>query len=98
MNISEPEALRDQFIEAYRRLLLAEGMNIQECRFEWCEGGFVHRETAVAWWAWQASRKSVLVCLPGKAYASQGFVQPSFNDAIDQCRAAILDHGLSVLG
>lgn len=51
-----------------------------------------------AWWAWKASRRAVLVCLPGKPYASQGFVQPSFNDAIDQCRAAILDQGLSVLG
>ncbi|MEH6412802.1 hypothetical protein [Pseudomonas sp. CGJS7] len=64
MNISEPEALRDQFIKAYRSLLLAEGMNIRECRFEWCEGGFVHRETAVAWWAWQASRESLRVTNP----------------------------------
>ncbi|MDF3928480.1 hypothetical protein [Pseudomonas putida] len=64
MMISEPEALREQFIQAYRSLLLSEGMNIQECRFEWCEGGFVHRETAVAWWAWQASRERLRVTNP----------------------------------
>lgn len=64
MMISEPEALREQFIKAYRSLLLAEGMNIQEWRFEWCEGGFVHRETAVAWWAWQASRERLRVTNP----------------------------------
>lgn len=64
MSISEHGALRDQFIKAYRSLLLAEGMNIRECRFEWCEGGFVHRETAVAWWAWQASRESLRVTNP----------------------------------
>lgn len=64
MNSSEPEALRDQFIKAYRSLLLAEGMNIRECRFEWREGGFVHRETAVAWWAWQASRESLRIRNP----------------------------------
>ena len=44
------------FIRTYRSLLIAEGMMIQEGRFELRDGEFVHRETAVAWWSWQASR------------------------------------------
>ena len=52
--------MREQFIRAYRRILIAEGMMIQESRFELRDGEFVHRETAIAWWAWQASRAVVV--------------------------------------
>jgi len=56
--------MREQFIRAYRRILIAEGMMIQESRFELRDGEFLHRETAIAWWAWQASREAVVVELP----------------------------------
>lgn len=93
MTDSAAEALREQFIEAYRRLLLGEGMNIQERRFEWLEGGFSHRETAVAWWAWQASRQAVAVELPL-------FLWPYYNvwKPIDRAyREAIEAQGLKVV-
>ncbi|MFJ5180005.1 hypothetical protein ACIP61_01090 [Pseudomonas fulva] len=69
MTIFEIETLREQFIDAYRSLLIAEGMNIQDRHFEWLEGGFSHRETAVAWWAWQESRKVLVITLP-KAFST----------------------------
>lgn len=53
--------MREEFIRAYQRLLIAEGMKVQESRFEVRDGEFAHRETAIAWWAWQASREAVLV-------------------------------------
>lgn len=56
--------MREEFIRAYRRLLIAEGMKVQESRFEVRDGEFAHRETAIAWWAWQASREAVVVELP----------------------------------
>ncbi|WP_070086163.1 hypothetical protein [Pseudomonas sp. NBRC 111126] len=53
--------MREEFIRAYRRLLVTEGLNVQERHFELRDGEFAHRQTAIAWWAWQASRGAVVV-------------------------------------
>lgn len=95
--------MREQFIKAYRSLLAAEGMMIQEKRFEWRDGGFVHRETSIAWWAWQASREAVVVHIPNRA--SDAYREHfddveggSFNEAayIRDVRKAIEAQGLKV--
>ncbi|MCX5511312.1 hypothetical protein [Pseudomonas sp. BJa3] len=91
--------MREQFIEAYRRLLVAEGMMIQESRFELRDGEFVHRETAIAWWAWQASRVAVVVELPALGQPD-GDYDASWhhtrNGTIDACKRAIEAQGLKV--
>ncbi|AGA72632.1 MULTISPECIES: hypothetical protein [Pseudomonas] len=84
--------MREEFIRAYRRLLIAEGMNVQESRFELRDGEFVHRETAIAWWAWQASREAVVVELP----ATGTLLVPGWNQAVHRCCEAIEAHGLKV--
>ncbi len=93
--------MREQFIRAYRRILIAEGMMIQESRFELRDGEFVHRETAVAWWAWQASREAVVVELPSEdtcrtSTAKEEAVQEAYNHALGECRAALEAQGLKV--
>ncbi|MBA1318026.1 hypothetical protein G7032_19430 [Pseudomonas monteilii] len=93
--------MREQFIRAYRRILIAEGMMIQESRFELRDGEFVHRETAVAWWAWQASREAVVVELPSEdtcrtSTAKEEAVQETYNHALGECRAALEAQGLKV--
>lgn len=86
--------MRDEFIRAYRRMLIAEGMMIQESRFELRDGEFVHREAAIAWWCWQASREAVVVELPArKGESTRG---NGFNEALAECRAAIEAQGLKV--
>ncbi|MNF11727.1 hypothetical protein D3C80_2130030 [compost metagenome] len=47
-------------------------------------------------WAWQESREAVVVELPVEPYASQGISQPSYGDALKDCRAAIKAQGLKV--
>lgn len=34
-------------------------------------GDYHALETLCAWWAWQASREALVVCLPGRPYASE---------------------------
>lgn len=80
-----------EFIRTYRSLLIAEGMNVQESRFELRDGDFVHRETAIAWWAWQASRASMAVELPKDIVTMAGPVLYA-----DDVRAAIEAQGLKV--
>lgn len=89
--------MREQFIRAYRRILIAEGMMIQESRFELRDGEFVHRETAVAWWAWQASREAVVVELPS-AIESPPYAcfQSGWNDMRGEAVDAIEAKGLKV--
>lgn len=91
------------FIRTYRSLLIAEGMNVQESRFELRDGEFAHRETAIAWWAWQASREAVVVEMPSRA--SEAYREyfddvegGSFNEAayIRDVRKAIEAQGLKV--
>lgn len=53
--------MREEFIRAYRILLIKTDMNIQRRHFELQDGEFVDRQTAIAWWAWQASREAVVV-------------------------------------
>ncbi len=74
--------MREEFIRAYRRLLIAEGMKLQESRFELRDGEFVHRETAIAWWAWQASRAYAVVAIPSADQLLDiydGNTNPTFN-------------------
>lgn len=80
-----------EFIRTYRSLLIAEGMNVQESRFELCDGEFVHRETAIAWWAWQGSRANLVVELPKDIVTMAGPVLYA-----DDVRAAIEAQGLKV--
>lgn len=91
------------FIRTYRSLLIAEGMNVQESRFELRDGEFAHRETAIAWWAWQASRAVVVVHMPNRA--SDAYREHfddaeggSFHEAayISDVRKAIEAQGLKV--
>ncbi|MCV9917786.1 hypothetical protein OIU19_03190 [Pseudomonas sp. BT-42-2] len=56
-----------------------------------------------AWWAWQASREAVMVELPPRISAHNttegGFVRPEaehYDEAIEDCRAAIEAQGLKV--
>ncbi|WAP61841.1 hypothetical protein OZ911_18155 [Pseudomonas fortuita] len=91
------------FIRTYRSLLIAEGMNVQESRFELRDGVFVHRETAVAWWSWQASRAAVVVQMPNRAAEAyreefDDVEGGCFNEAayISDVRKAIEAQGLKV--
>lgn len=89
--------MREEFIRAYRRLLIAEGMKVQESRFEVRDGEFAHRETAIAWWAWQASREAVVVELPS-AIESPPYAcfQSGWNDMRGEAVDAIKAQGLKV--
>lgn len=52
-----------------------------------------------AWWAWQASRASIEVELPGEAkgYSPDECSEADgFNDGVDRCRSAIERLGLKV--
>lgn len=80
--------MREEFIRAYRQLLIAEGMNVQDSRFELRDGEFVHRETAIAWWSWQASREAVAVVLPDE--------EPGYMYYAPDVLAAIEAQGLKV--
>lgn len=55
--------MREEFIRAYRVMLIKTDMNVQRRHFELQDGEFVDRQTAIAWWAWQASRAAVVVDL-----------------------------------
>lgn len=89
--------MREEFIRAYRRLLVTEGLNVQERHFELRDGEFAHRQTAIAWWAWQASREAVVVELPS-AIESPPYAcyQSGWNDMRGEAVDAIEAKGLKV--
>lgn len=96
--------MREEFIRAYRILLIKTDMNIQRRRFELQDGEFVDRQTAIAWWAWQASREAVAVHMPNRASdAYREYFDDveggSFNEAayIRDVRKAIEAQGLKVV-
>lgn len=66
-------------------------------------GGYRSFATHQAWWAWQASRATLVVELPPKISEfntdENGFVNPAaaeHDEAIDDCRAAIESTGVRV--
>lgn len=79
--------MREQF-EAWA---LTEGLSLNT-RY----GTYFLATTEKAWRSWKASRAAVVVELPREPYVGQGFSQPSYGDALKDCRAAIEAQGLKV--
>ena len=58
------------------------------------DGDYVALETLCAWWAWQASRESMVVELPSLQCLRVN--EYDYQEALNQCRAAIKAQGLKV--
>lgn len=97
--------MREQFEAAIVAMKMATGMPEDDAKsfLEVGSNSYISVYTKAAWWAWQASREAVVVELPPKISAHNttegGFVRPEaqhYDEAIDDCRAAIEVQGLKV--
>ncbi|MNO41120.1 hypothetical protein D3C76_312840 [compost metagenome] len=96
----ETNKMREQFEVAYlaemKRLYGITGAAENNLAWRRPDGDYVDPMLRLAFWAWQASREAVVVELPVEPYASQGMSQPSYGDALKDCRVAIKAQGLKV--
>jgi len=64
--------------------------------------GYLSAHAAGAWWAWQASRRELVIQLPEKLTCDDGYPSDDMmmcnehNRAVDKCRAAIEAAGVKV--
>ena len=84
--------MREEFIRAYRVMIIKTDMNVQRRHFELQDGEFVDRQTAIAWWAWQSSREAVVVELP----KFDDYPASMERDMRESLRSAIEAQGLKV--
>lgn len=53
------------------------------------DGNYVHTGVNRRWQAWQASRASLVVEFPQIPYCAQGMANPSYSEALDDCKRSI---------
>lgn len=100
-------SIRDEFEAAACKMILhnhpESGLTIGEIRESRRGEEYQTSTWSGMWWAWQASRAAIGVELPKKISsantAANGYVRPEaehYDEAIDACREALADVGLTV--